>query len=116
MQRRASLLFHPLPGTLACSCSLFGIQLYTDYLRFLRIARHCNLGRIRPRYMLVDTDSLDSEVVDTIHTRLHTLNIHYLGNWDKSPHLGSASLVADGGLSKSSSEYRPWEHVYLRVV
>ena len=111
-----SLLSHPLPGTLACSCSLSGIQLYTDYLRFLHIARHCNLGCIRPRYMLLDTDSLDSEVVDTTRTRLHTLSIHCLGNWDKSPHSGSAFLVADVGLSKSSSNYHLWEQVYLRVV
>ena len=44
--------------------------------------------------MILDMGNLHSEVVDTIHTHLHTLNIHCLDNLGRSPDLGLVFLVA----------------------
>ena len=52
--------------------------------------------------MLLDMGSPRSEVVDTIRTRLHTLNIHCSDNLGTSLGLGLAFLVANDGLGKSS--------------
>lgn len=108
---RQSLLCLRLLGNRVCSRSPFGVRSCTGYLNFPHIGNQCSPGCTHPRCMLLDTDSPGLEAVDTIRTRLHTLNTDYPGNWGKSPHLGSASLVADGSSSQSPSACHSWENL-----
>ncbi len=61
--------------------------------------------------MILDPGSPRSEVVDIIHTHLHTLNIHCLDNLGRSPDLGLAFLVAKNDLGKSSSTQCSWSRL-----
>lgn len=72
---RKSLPCLALPGKRACNRSLSAAPRYIDCFDLLRIVGRRNLGRIRPQYMLLGTDSLDLEVVDTSYIRPHTLSI-----------------------------------------
>ena len=74
-----------------------------NYLGFLRIVRHHNLDCTRPRYIILNTNSPHSEVVNTMHTHLHILNIQYLNNLSRSSYLSLAFQMTENDLSKSSS-------------